>query len=115
MLLKKKLPYQKTKIVFFIFLAGLILLVFLNYYNSSTAENNNVLYYGSINTFVDGYDVIEVNLWSDISAQRKLLGSLKNRESVKVISEIEDYYFVESVANKELRGYCKKGFVILDN
>jgi hypothetical protein len=112
--MKSKLPYQKTKVAFFIFFAILTIIVLLNY-NIKNGNRNVPLTYGKITTNVDGFDVKKVALWSTTQSNRVVKGHLVNDDKVEIIRDENPYYLIKSVKNNSLVGFCQKGFVILNN
>lgn len=64
--------------------------------------------FGIVNTVVDGYDVLKVNLWSQPNSPRKQVFSVTNGQKVKIIDENDDYYKIEY---NGMSGWCMKGFV----
>lgn len=71
--------------------------------------------YGRINTYVDGVDVRQVNLFSsDNPSTRSFVCGLKNRDRVKVLRRGNPYWYVESVNDSSCKGYCMAGFVNLE-
>lgn len=69
---------------------------------------------GIIITIADGYDVKRVNLFTSTSPDRTITCFLTNGEKVKILLDADPYYFVERANGKGCRGYCMKGFVIID-
>lgn len=84
----------------------------VTHYNESTNNDNTdqygVIRWGIINTVVDGYDVLKVNLWSQPNSPRQQVFSVTNGQKVKIIDENNDYYKIE---DNGLSGWCMKGFV----
>lgn len=82
-------------------------------------EINNVgmqpIAFGKITTIADGFDVKKVKLWSSTSTNRKVLAFMTNGEKIKVLQDSDPYYLVESVNGAGRKGYCMKGFVIIDD
>jgi hypothetical protein len=69
---------------------------------------------GIIITEIDGFDVNQVNLRESISSN-KFFCSLEKGDKVKIIEKQGEYYQVESIKNKNCKGYCMIGFVKTDN
>ena len=70
---------------------------------------------GKITTIADGIDVQKVNLWSSTDGStRRVVKSLRNGDRVVVWKDAEPYYQVESASKDGIKGYCMKGFVIID-
>lgn len=67
---------------------------------------------GRITTKVDGMDVLKVKLWNSASSNRTIVCSLTNNEEVKILKDADPYFLVESVNDRNCKGYCMKGFVI---
>jgi hypothetical protein len=79
--------------------------------NKETAVEKGKTKTGEVVTFVDGYDVKQLNLWSSPSDNRSQTGVLKNGDKVEIISEQGEYYFVKA---GNTSGYCMKGFIKVD-
>jgi hypothetical protein len=77
-------------------------------------ESEKKLITGRITTIADGYDVKRVNLFTSTSPDRTITCFLKNGEKVKVLLDADLYYFVEQANAQGCRGYCMKGFVVVD-
>lgn len=77
-------------------------------------ETKEPLGTGVITTQVDGMDVNRVNLWTSTSSDRKINCFLIDRDKIQILEDAEPYYLVESVKDNTCRGYCMKGFVIMD-
>ncbi|MEN6569583.1 MAG: hypothetical protein ABFC18_06200 [Rikenellaceae bacterium] len=69
---------------------------------------------GTITTIADGFDVKRVNLFNSTSTDRRINCYLENGDKVKVVEDAEPYYLVEKIGGQDCKGYCMKGFVILD-
>lgn len=70
---------------------------------------------GKITTIVDGMDVGTVKLWSSTDGStRRVLKSFRNGNLVIVWKDADPYYQIESASRDGVKGYCMKGFVILD-
>lgn len=69
---------------------------------------------GKIETFVDGSDVQRVNLWSTTGSDRSMTAYLTDGEEVKILEDADPYFLVESKKNSLNKGYCLKGFIIVD-
>ena len=70
---------------------------------------------GRITTIADGFDVGIVNLWSSTDGStRKIVKSLRNGDKVVVWKDADPYYQIESASRDGIKGYCMKGFVVLD-
>ena len=103
---------------FLVVASVIILIVFIIAYFSpeSVYENTNaVLNTGHITTFVDGADVGSVNLWSSTGSERRINYQASNQEAVNILGIEGEYYFVQSILSPNSKGYCLKGFVILNN
>ena len=98
------------------FLPIFFILVFLLSCNSNDKKqdsNQTEMVRGKITTIVDDYDVKKVNLWSTTDSNRKKTGSMKNGEEVIILKEDDPYYLIESANRDGRKGYCMKGFVVL--
>lgn len=80
--------------------------------NPNAGKKKEVL--GRINTYVDGYDVKKVKLWSSTTGTRYPNCYLTNGVRVRVLSKGSDYWLVQDVTNSACTGYCMPGFVRLD-
>ena len=70
---------------------------------------------GRITTIADGIDVGKVNLWSSTDGStRRIVKSLRNGDKVVVWKDANPYFQVESASRDGIKGYCMKGFVVLD-
>ena len=85
---------------------------------TQATENNKVeiqpISFGKITTIADGFDVKRVNLWSSTNAKRKVQAFMTNGEKIKVLEDSDPYYLVESVNGDGRKGFCMKGFVVID-
>jgi len=81
-------------------------------------ENNKVeiqpIAFGKITTIADGFDVKKVKLWSSTNTNRKVQAFMTNGEKIKVLEDSDPYYLVESVNEDGRKGFCMKGFVVID-
>ena len=94
----------------------LLILIFIFSCNSNdkkTDSNQIEIGRGTITTIADDYDVKKVNLWSSTGSERKITGSMQNGEQVIILKDDDPYYLVKSANGDGRKGYCMKGFVIL--
>ena len=97
----------------FILLAA-FLIISCNKTENKNKTNTDVIGRGKITTIADGFDVKRVNLWSSISTGRKIVAYMTNGEEVLILKDVDPYYLVESVKSDGRKGYCMKGFVVLN-
>ncbi len=62
-----------------------------------------------INTWVDGMDVNQVNIWDNMSSRNRVVESLLKNTKVAVIKESGEYVKLATVNGNE--GWCMKGFI----
>lgn len=86
----------------------------INPLTSIKKSQTNIIAKGIITTFVDGYDVNVVNLWSSDQSTRTIVAKMNNGDVVKILEDKEPYYFLELVKSN-VKGYCMKGFVIVNS
>lgn len=66
-------------------------------------------YRGRVNTYIEGVDVGQVNLWSSDGENRYLFGTCNDNDTVVVLGETETHYKVRNIKQEE--GYCRKEFI----
>ncbi len=85
---------------------------------NQATENKSVeiqpIAFGKITTIADGFDVKKVKLWSSTSTNRRVQAFMTNGEKIKILEDSDPYYLVESVNGDGRKGYCMKGFVVID-
>ena len=85
---------------------------------NKSKEINNVeiqpIAFGKITTIADGFDVKRVKLWSSTGTNRKVLAIMTNGEKIKVLLDSDPYYLIEAMNGDGRKGYCMKGFVVID-
>lgn len=69
---------------------------------------------GKITSIADGFDVQRVNLYNSTSANRTINCYLKNGDKVNILEDADPYYLVEKTGGQKCKGYCMKGFVIVN-
>lgn len=65
--------------------------------------------YSRINTYVDGMDVQQVNLWNTYNSNRQLRGKVFKGDKVIILEESADHYKV--LAMNGTQGWCMKEYV----
>jgi hypothetical protein len=69
---------------------------------------------GTITSIADGFDVKRVNLYNSTSSDRRISCYLLNGDKIRILEDAEPYYLVEKIDGQVCKGYCMKGFIVLD-